>query len=158
MSDPIDGTTVQRRSLLVATGTAIVTALAGCSSGGDGNTNDDDNSGDGNGNSDGGATIAAGPDGSLTFEPKEVTISTGETVTWEFESPAHNVSAWPDMHDEISIPDGAPGFGTMEEGGDELSMVSKGETLEHTFDTVGEYTYVCVPHAASDMVGTVIVE
>jgi plastocyanin len=142
----------------MATGTAIVTALAGCSSGGDGNANNGDNSGGGNGNSGGGATVAAGPDGSLTFEPKEVTISTGETVTWEFESPAHNVSAWPDMHDEISIPEGASGFGTMEEGGDKFATVSEGETFEHTFDTAGEYTYVCVPHAASEMVGTVTVE
>lgn len=142
----------------MATGTAIATALAGCSSGGDGNANNGDSSGDGNGNSGGGTTIAAGPDGSLKFEPKEVTINTGETITWEFKSPAHNVCAWPNMHDKISIPDGASGFGTMEKGGDKYKTVSKGETFKHTFDTAGEYTYVCVPHAASGMVGTVIVE
>jgi len=43
------------------------------------------------------------------FEPEEITISSGETVTWEFESAGHNVSAWPEMNEEIAIPEGAEG-------------------------------------------------
>ncbi|WP_306293929.1 plastocyanin/azurin family copper-binding protein [Halorientalis salina] len=129
--------------------------LAGCSgNGGDdgsGNGTDGDSGGDGN-------TVAVGPDGQLVFEPEEITVETGETVTWEFESASHNVSAWPSHSEEVSIPDGAEGFGTMEEDGDPMATVGQGETFEHTFETAGEYTYVCVPHVASGMVGTVIVE
>lgn len=137
-----------------------VAALAGCSGGGsdDGGENGSDD-GDGSANGgDGDNVVAAGPDGDLVFDPETITVSTGETVTWEFESPAHNVCAYPDMHDAVSIPEGASGFGTMEQGGDEFAVVSEGETFEHTFETTGEFTYVCVPHAASDMVGTVVVE
>lgn len=134
----------------------MLTAVAGCSSGGNEDTTEPDDSDDGNGG--GGNTIVVGPNNSLRFDPAELTISTGESVTWEFESPSHNVAAWPDMHDKISVPDDASGFGSMDEGGDKNETVSEGETFEHTFDTAGEYTYVCVPHAASDMVGTIIVE
>ena len=102
--------------------------------------------------------VAAGPNAELVFEPEEITISSGETVTWEFESAGHNVSAWPEMNEGIAIPEGAEGFGTMEQGGDEFAVVPQGETYEHTFETTGEYTYICVPHVASGMIGTVVVE
>jgi len=139
--------------VLTTVGATAGVALAGCSSGGGGgdDDNDDGNGGDGN-------TIAVGPGGDFAFEPSEITVSTGDTVTWEFESGSHNVSAWPEMNDTVSIPEGASGFGTMEQGGDAYATVSEGETFEHTFETAGEYTYVCVPHVASDMVGTVVVE
>jgi len=140
--------THSRRSVLATLGAAATAALAGCSGGG-GDGGDD--SGDGN-------TVAVGPDGSLTYDPDALTVSVGETVTWEFDSATHNVCAWPDMHDAVSIPDGAEGFGTMDQGGDAFATVPEGETFEHTFETAGDYTYVCVPHAGSDMVGTITVE
>lgn len=138
---------VSRRKFLASTGVAAVAAVAGCGGGGDGG----DSGGDGN-------TVIAGPDGDLVFDPEEITVSTGETVTWEFDSPNHNVVAWPDMHDEVSIPEGAEGFGSVEQGGDAFETVPEGETYSHTFETSGEFTYVCVPHAGSGMIGTVIVE
>jgi len=152
--------TYSRRKFVAGTGAATIAALAGCSGGGggDGGDDGDDSGGDSDGGSGGGNVVAAGPGGDLVFDPETITISAGETVTWEFESPAHNVSAWPDMHEEISIPDGASGFGTMEQGGDEFATVDQGETFEHTFETTGEFTYVCVPHTASGMIGTVVVE
>jgi len=148
MRKPTPTTPVSRRTVLTTAAAATATALAGCSSGGD-----DTNGGDGDGQ-----TVAVGPDNQLVFDPETITISVGETVTWEFESATHNVSAWPDMHEEVSIPSGASGFGTMPEDGDKFSTVPQGETFEHTFETAGEYTYVCVPHAASGMIGTVVVE
>lgn len=138
---------VSRRKFLASTGVAAAAAVAGCGGGGDGG----DSGGDGN-------TVIAGPDGDLVFDPDEITVSTGETVTWEFDSPNHNVVAWPDMHNEVSIPEGAEGFGSVEQGGDAFETMPQGETYSHTFETTGEFTYVCVPHAGSGMIGTVIVE
>lgn len=135
-----------RRRFVATAGAAGIAALAGCS-GGDG---------DGDGGDE--TVVEVGPDGSLAFEPEEVTVSVGDTVTWDFVSPSHNVSAYPDMDENISIPEDASGFGTMEEGGDSFATVEQGETFEHTFETAGEYTYVCVPHVSSDMIGTVVVE
>ncbi|MCG1004573.1 MULTISPECIES: plastocyanin/azurin family copper-binding protein [Halobacterium] len=154
-----------RRRFLASTAVVGAAALAGCSSGG----------GDGGGGGGGGEetteaqteqasddssgnVVTVGPGGQLAFEPDEITVSTGDTVTWEFASPSHNVCAYPEMNDKVSIPEGASGFGTMEQGGDAFALVSQGETFEHTFETPGEYTYVCVPHATSNMVGTVVVE
>jgi plastocyanin len=153
-----------RRQFVASTGAVGVAALAGCTGGdGDGGDSGDDettapetteSAGGGGGEN----VVEAGPGGSLVFEPEEITVSVGDTVTWEFVSPSHNVSAWPDMNEKISIPDDADGFGSMEKGGDPFATVEQGETFEHTFETAGEYTYVCVPHAASDMIGTVVVE
>ncbi|AGN00271.1 halocyanin hcpC [Salinarchaeum sp. Harcht-Bsk1] len=147
-----------RRQFVAGTSAVTIAALAGCSGGGGGDGDSDDGDGSSDGGGGGDNIVAVGPGGDLVFEPDEITISTGETVTWEFESPTHNVSAYPDMSEEISIPDGASGFGTMEEGGDAYETVSEGETFEHTFETAGEYTYVCVPHVASGMIGTIVVE
>ena len=149
-----------RRRFLASTGVVGVEALAGCSGGGGGDETTTEPTeasttaaGGGSGN-----VVDVGPDGQFVFEPEEITVSVGETVTWEFASPSHNVCAYPEMHDAVSIPEGASGFGTMEQGGDAYALVSQGETYEHTFETAGEYTYVCVPHAGSDMLGTVVVE
>ncbi|CAP13528.1 MULTISPECIES: plastocyanin/azurin family copper-binding protein [Halobacterium] len=163
-------TRLDRRTMLKSTGAAVTaTLLAGCSGGGDtGDDESDSESGEeatgneaGGGeeaSQSGGNTIAVAPDGGFKFEPSELTVSVGDTVTWEFEESSHNVSAWPDMHDKISIPDGASGFGTMDKDGNQFAVVDAGETLEHTFETAGEYTYVCMPHVASGMIGTVVVE
>jgi plastocyanin len=152
-------TRVDRRTVLSGVGSlALVGSLAGCSTDGGGDGGDGGDSGDSGGDGgDGGATVVAGPNGDFVFEPESVTISTGETVTWEFASPNHNVVAWPDMHEKVSVPEGA-GFGSVEQGGDAFATVEEGETYSHTFEEAGEFTYVCVPHASADMVGTVVVE
>lgn len=137
-----------RRAMIKSTaGLLTGAALAGCS--GDGG---------GNGNGVSGNTVAVGPNNQFRFSPDEITISVGETVSWEFESSGHNVCAWPAMFDEVSIPEGADGFGTMSQGGNRYAMVDSGETFEHTFETAGEYTYVCGPHVGQGMIGSVIVE
>lgn len=142
---------LDRRSMLHTAGVVATALLAGCSSGASPNDTDD-------GGDDVAATVSAGPGGALAFEPKTVTIERGETVTWTFDSPNHNVSCWPAHGDEIAVPEGADGFGTMDADGDEFSIVEKGETFSHTFETAGTYEYVCVPHVSAEMVGTVEVE
>jgi len=152
-------TRLDRRTMLKSTGAAVAaTMLAGCSSGGGGDGDSGGDSGGDDGGDAGGTTVTVSPGGALSFDPEEVTVSVGDTVTWDFAAPTHNVDAWPDHHDQISIPDGAEGFGTMAQDGNAFETVEEGETFEHTFETAGEYTYVCTPHAASGMVGTVVVE
>jgi plastocyanin len=109
-----------------------------------------------NSNDSGPTEIAAGPNGNLVFTPKNVEISIGETVTWNFKSGGHNVSAKPKDHPEIKIPDGAEPFASYE-GHKSYQIVPKGESYSYTFETPGEYTYVCIPHTSSGMIGTVMV-
>jgi len=51
-------------------------------------------------------------------------------------------------------------FASYDISGDDINHVSlnqAGTTYRHTFETTGQYTYVCVPHAASGMVGELTV-
>jgi plastocyanin len=120
------------------------------------NTSTDATTSGGTSSSGGTTTVAAGPDGRFVFAPEEVEVSVGDTVVWEFKSPNHNVSAVPQDSEEVSIPSGATPFASYESG-NLYSVVDEGGTYEHTFETPGEYTYVCIPHVASGMVGTVTV-
>jgi len=132
-----------RRGFL-AGAAAVSAGLAGCSSG----SSDDDVPDD--------ADIVVGPGGNLSFDPSSLTVSTGETVTWYFDSGSHNVSCNPDHHANVSLPEGAEPFSSCP-ADSPYDIKAAGETYEHTFDTAGEYHYVCVPHATS-MKGTITVE
>jgi plastocyanin len=105
------------------------------------------------------ADVIAAPDNELVFEPDELTVSTGETVRWGFASGGHNVSCRPGDADAVVLPDGAAPFASYgPEQDPEVTLVSRGETYEHTFEVAGQYTYLCVPHADAGMVGTINVE
>lgn len=93
------------------------------------------------------AEVVVGPGGDYAFSPSEVEIATGETVEWMFDSAGHNVKP-------RDIPDESDWEGTP---GGSFDTVDVGETYTHTFRVPGEYDYVCEPHAALDMKGTVIV-
>lgn len=71
MVDSPDISVVRQRTFLATVGATASMALAGCGSGG---SSDGGDNGDGGS---GGITVAVGPNGDLSFEPKEVTISTG---------------------------------------------------------------------------------
>ena len=139
-------TDVSRRSLLRSTVPAAFGLFAGCSS-----TESDDGSTE----TDAG-DIVVGPGGAYAYDPEEYTVSVGETVTWSFASPSHNVSCVPEDNRQVSLPDGAESFASYGDG-NPGETVPQGETYEHTFETAGEYTYVCIPHARQGMVGTVVV-
>ncbi len=80
--------------------------------------------------------------GMLAFEPKEVTISAGDTVKWVNNKLApHNVVV--DNHAELSHKN---------------LVFAPGESFEATFKEPGEYTYWCEPHRGAGMVGKVIVK
>jgi halocyanin-like protein len=85
---------------------------------------------------------AEGNDGNFAFAPAAIRVSSGTTVTWEWngEGGQHNVVA--------------------EEGGDFESELTaeEGFTFEHTFESTGVVTYYCSPHQSLGMKGAVIVE
>jgi plastocyanin len=87
--------------------------------------------------------VKMGTDGGmLGFEPKEITISPGDTVKWVNNKLApHNV---------------------VVEGSTKLShkglVFSPGDNFESTFNETGEYTYYCEPHRGAGMIGKVIVK
>jgi plastocyanin len=120
---------------------ALVAVGAGC--GGD----DDDDDGGGGG---GAATEAPSADGGsasggaqvsmkdIKFDPSDVTIKTGETVTWtNDDSVGHDVTG--------------DDFKSGDPGG-----LQNGDTFEHTFDTAGTFDYVCTVHPG--MKGSVTVK
>lgn len=136
--------------------TAVGVGLAGCGGGGDGS--------DGGDGGDGGTTVDMTDE--LTFVPETVTVSVGETVTWEtVGTVGHSVTAYED-----EIPDGAEywasgGFDSEQAARDaytpgdtEAGDVPEGETYEHTFETAGTHEYYCIPHESAGMVGTVEVQ
>ena len=86
--------------------------------------------------------ITMGSGGNLVFEPNEVTIDAGETVTFiNGDLPPHNmvVADYP----ELSHPD--------------LSFVG-GESFNVTFTRPGNYEFQCEPHAGAGMKGVIHVE
>ena len=128
---------------LVIACVALGLVVAGC--GGD---DDDEGNGGGGGaanqeeqpaESGGGAQVGMQ---NVQFEPADVTINAGETVTWtNDEGVPHDVDG--------SGPGGD--FSSGPEGG-----MNQGDTYKFTFDEPGTYEYVCRVHAPG-MAGTVTV-
>ncbi len=86
--------------------------------------------------------IQMGAGGNLVFEPSEVTVQAGDTVTFvNGDLPPHNVVFLD--HDELSHSD--------------LAFMS-GEQFPVTFEKPGEYEFQCEPHAGAGMKGVVHVE
>ena len=113
---------------------------------------DDDDSGNGGGG--GGGTEQPADEGgggggggaevsmqNIQFDPSDVTIKAGETVTWT------NDEGVPHDVDKTSGP--GPQFSSGPEGG-----MMEGDTFAQTFDEAGTYEYVCRVHAPG-MAGTV---
>lgn len=72
------------------------------------------------------------------FDPSEITVPVGTTVTWVNDSVmAHTITG-----------SGAPGFRNS-------GMIDPGQTFSQTFTEPGTYGYICDPHQW--MVGTIVV-
>ena len=85
------------------------------------------------------AEIQMGAGGMLVFEPCELTINVGDTVTFvNNELPPHNV-IFAD-HDELSHGDLA---------------FTAGESFDVTFEQPGDYAFQCDPHAGAGMKGVI---
>jgi plastocyanin len=109
-------------------------AMVGAGCGGD----DDDDGGGGSAGGGGGGAGAQVTMKDIKFDPSEVTVKAGDTVTWTNEdSVGHDVTG--------------DDFKSGDPGG-----IGDGDTFEHTFDEAGTFKYVCTVHPG--MEGTVKVE
>ena len=85
------------------------------------------------------AEIQMGADGMLVFEPCELTVDVGETVTFiNNELPPHNVM-----------------FADYQELSHGDLMFSAGESFDVTFEKAGDYYFQCDPHAGAGMKGVI---
>jgi len=86
--------------------------------------------------------ITMGSGGNLVFEPNEITISAGDTVTFvNGDLPPHNMMV--DGHPELSHSDLA---------------FAAGDSFDVTFPEAGDYNFQCDPHAGAGMKGVIHVE
>lgn len=81
-----------------------------------------------------------------SFSPEDVTINPGDTVTWSWNDPnvEHNVVQSVSKLNPTPVNNGF-------NSGDPTTP----RTYSLTFNTVGTYYYICVPHYAQGMVGSV---
>jgi plastocyanin len=94
--------------------------------------------GGGGGGDDGGGGGGEVSMADIAFDPAELTVSAGDTVTWtNDDSVDHDVTA--------------DSFSSGDPGG-----IAPGETFEHTFEEAGMFDYVCTVHPG--MEGSVTVE
>ena len=88
------------------------------------------------------AEIQMGYNGNLVFEPNEVTVDAGETVTFVNNAlPPHNI-----------IVDGRADLSR------ESLMFSTGETQEIVFADKGDFNFKCAPHEGAGMKGVIHVQ
>ena len=99
----------------------------------------------------GSTAVKMGSDsGQLVFQPDEVKVCAGDTITWtNNKGGPHNV-----VFDEDAIPSGVDqaSISMDDQLGDE------GATYSVKLDTAGEYKYYCEPHRGAGMNGVVKVE
>jgi len=88
------------------------------------------------------ADIQMGYEGNLVFEPNEVTVNAGDTVTFVNNAlPPHNI-----------IVDGRADLSR------EALMFSPGETQEIVFADTGDFNFKCAPHEGAGMKGVIHVK
>ena len=86
--------------------------------------------------------IQMGYEGNLVFEPSEVTVSAGDTVTFINNAlPPHNI-----------IVDGRADLSR------EALMIRPGETQEIVFADTGDFNFKCAPHEGAGMKGVIHVK
>jgi len=88
------------------------------------------------------ADIQMGYEGNLVFEPSELTVNAGDTVTFVNNAlPPHNI-----------IVDGRADLSR------ESLMFSPGETQEIVFADTGDFNFKCAPHEGAGMKGVIHVK
>ena len=88
------------------------------------------------------AEVTMGSNGNLVFEPSELTINAGETVTFTNGAlPPHNMVV--EDHPELSHGDLA---------------FAVGDSFDVTFPESGDYNFQCDPHAGAGMKGVIHVK
>jgi plastocyanin len=132
---------------------ALTTIVAGCSS-----DSGDHRSSETSGYRAGGEKSATAHEAMVDitehmFSPREITIRSGESIVWKNNtSETHTVTCDPTKvtnRDDVVMPTGAKAF----HSGD----IRPGKSYKQTFNTVGTYRYVCLPHEKDGMTGTITV-
>ena|ERR1043166_7612191 len=101
------------------------------------------------------------PSGAQEFQPKDVTISPGDAITWVVgSSPPHNIVF---NADDVPAAARAQLQANMDNPTPELSsplLLNAGEKFTMSFGNIppGTYPYHCTPHLASGMSGTITVK
>ena len=73
----------------------------------------------------------------FAFQPADLTVKVGDTVTWTNTGEAPHTVKWPDDEPESK-------------------QLAKGDTYERTFEAAGSFPYMCGIH--SNMTGTITVQ
>jgi len=97
-----------------------------------------------------GTTVKMGSDsGQLVFQPDEVKICKGDSITWiNNKGGPHNV-----VFDEEAVPSGVDTEKISMDG----QLGDEGEKFTTKLDVAGTYSYYCEPHRGAGMNGQVIV-
>src|SRR4030095_3688443 len=91
--------------------------------------------------------VQVGP--GVSFNPSTVNISVGDTVRWTWADSGHSVSSGPPC-----IPDSQ--FCSPNDTGCFPGTISNvGTVYQHTFNTAGSYSYICIAHCLLGMTGVV---
>ena len=83
----------------------------------------------------------------MDFTPEDLTIAVGDCVNFVMSSTHNAIEVSQESYDERD--------GTPLDGGFQVQF---GEELEVYFGEAGTHYYVCQPHIAMDMIGTITVE
>ena len=93
----------------------------------------------------------------LRFDPPELTIAVGDSITWRNASnmphtatcdPAQNPVAKSHL-DYVALPAEAAPWGS--------ELLQPGDSFSYTFTTPGDYHYICIPHVLSGMRGAITI-
>jgi plastocyanin len=90
---------------------------------------------------------------SLQFQPTELTVPRGATVTWvnssSLQHPVTDDSSKAQNKSDAQLPRGAQGW--------DSGLIDPGATYQHSFDVPGTYKYFCIPHETAGMTATIVV-
>jgi plastocyanin len=83
----------------------------------------------------------------MDFDPEDLTIAVGDCVNFVMSETHNAVEVSQESYDDRD--------GTALDGGFQVQF---GETMEIYFGEAGTHYYVCQPHIAMDMIGTITVQ
>lgn len=115
----------------------------------------------------GGKVYAASPSDYMAFYPDKLSIKVGDTVTWHSDvSAPHTVTFLAGKPMPVGPAGTAPSPAQLPSTYDGSDLLNSGAfglgrgTQDFTlkFTKAGTYTYICVPHVAQGMGGTIVVE
>ncbi len=86
--------------------------------------------------------VLVGPNGQFSFQPKNLSINSGDTVVWKWKSNNHSTTS-----------DNTTGPETWDSG-----ILNAGAVYSRVFTTAGTYNYHCIPHRSLGMVGSITVK